>query len=301
MFNCKTLGWVLITMAMVGFADAADAATYNWTGAIDGDWNKNGNWAGGTAPVAATDPNSFSIGGNLSFPRGVSNRLVFDANVATLPTSNIPTFGGGNNTNGATPQVDLLNGTMTFTKDGGEFWNQNTAINFATVGDGDTGNGSASLTYVGTTKFARSSTTTNGAHTFIVNADGTLNFDTPGGTFDWADGATRPAEMILNGGSINIDAHIFDNDSPGVNHLVDLTAAGSAFTANFGGSYADLTAVQADLGAGKFFQSSTALTLQAVDNVDGSFTVSTAPVPEPASLAMGLVGLGLVAMRRRKV
>ena len=293
-----------LTLAALGIAIlavSAQAATYTWTGASDGDWTNAGNWDTNGVPVD-TEP-----GGNLELD-GL-DRIVFDASGSAnpLPTSNIPALGGNpfNNTAQSTPQLDVLFGDLTFSvpgfkgqgvvKDSDDPWINN-------IGDGNIANGTASLTYNGGFSEALGRDPL-GPFQFVIEADGTLTVNRGGaGALVLAYGSGREVEVTLNGGAfITPDAIDTERNTAEIGaSFFDLTAAGSTVTAAFGTDFPDLATVSGAIGDGLTFRSSTALPLSSVDNLDGTFTVSAAAIPEPASLA--LLGLGslLIAGRRRR-
>jgi len=285
---------LIVTVSFVG---SADAATFTWTGASDGDWTNASNW---DINGVAVDTNP---GGNLELD-GL-DRIVFDASgsLNPLPTSNIPALGGNpfDNSAHSTPQLDVLFGDVTFSvpgfggqgvvKDPDDPW-----VN--TIGDGNTGNGAASLTYNGGFSEALGRDP-SGPFQFVIEADGTLTVNRGGsGALVLAYGSGREVEVTLNGGAfITPDAIDTERNTTAIGaSFFDLTAAGSTVTASFGDDFADLATVNANTGSGLTFRSSTALPLSSVDNQDGTFTVFV--IPEPASLA--LLGLGGLMIMRRK-
>ncbi len=108
------------------------------------------------------------------------------------------------------------------------------------------------------------------------NATRTIGFNLPGGTVNFVDSA------------LNLGGHS--------GNFFDFAALGASVTAEFGGSFPDLAAINTAIGNDIHFISSTSLGLEAVDNQDGTFTVSA--IPEP-SVALLLGSLGAIFLLRR--
>jgi len=109
--------------------------------------------------------------------------------------------------------------------------------------------------------------------------------------WNMSDGAGNDGSLvnISAGGTVDVGAITVDEE------VIDFadTDLGNSFTADFGGSFANIAAVNAALGTR--FTASGGGALQAVDN-GGSFTVSL--IPEPAT--MSLLAIGAVALLRRR-
>lgn len=285
-----------LTCTLAAALAGSASADYIWNGSIDGDWTNAANWTGGV-PVDVNGPDA-----DLEIDNAL-HRIIFNASgaAAPVPTTNIPILGGNpfSNTE-STPETDVLFGDLTFALggfQGGVVGRDAWTVN---VGDGNNGNGSASLTYTG--NFASGinrDAKTPADIVWNVEADGTLNFTDSDATTIVAYGTDRDVQINIDGGTVNFNAAldlVRSSTSLGGSYF-DLQSAGSSVTASFGVDFADLTAVNAATGTGLTFRSSTDLTLGSQDNQDGSFTVFV--VPEPSSLALlGLGGL-LIARRRR--
>lgn len=255
-------------------AGTAQAVTYSWTGAVDGDWTKAGNWDANGVPVD-TNP-----GGNLDL-NGSTDRIVFNAHgaIAPVPTSSIPTLGGNAfaNTTQNTPELDVLNGTLSIPVAG---WNNQGLIGHRsspwtmTVGDGNTANGLAVLNYnMAVNQINRDP---DMVKSWTVHADGTLNVGNPGTSLDFAYSTTRTCVFTV-AGTVTFSKAIQLDGFAG--NYFEFTAAGASVSAKFGASFPNLAAVQARIGPGLHFRSSTGTNPVAKDNGNGTFTVYMAPPP----------------------
>ena len=281
-----------LTALLVGLflsATHAHAVIYTWTGlAADGDWSNTGNWDGNGVPA------DFVAGGGLEFETSTSDRIVINSSIANSPDTNVPALYAENGTS-ATPAIDVLNGSVTFgisSDISGEV--VLVGAYTSTIGDGNAGNGTATLTYNTNSWFHR----TGGTMATTVNSDGTLVFNDP--TFSLSFNTDRIYEATLAGGSVTVLGEVTDilrNNAGAGSNWFDFTQAGASFTADFGGEFADLAAVNSYIGTGNFFRSSTLLTLNAVDNGDSSFTVTA--VPEPSAILLSGLGAMLLLLRRR--
>lgn len=280
----------------------ANAATYIWTGATDGDWNNTANWFGNIKPV-----DSDGATANLELSATNADRIEFSAVGSTnpVPTSNIPALGGNaSNREHQTPQFDMLHGSLTLSAVGfgGQGLVKKSTVSWTnTVGDGNIANGLASLRYNG--GFSQGiHRDQGGTMAWTVNADGTLIFDSGSTTTLIVDyGTDRNSIFNLNGGAmVSLDAidMLRSVAGPG-NSYIDFLASGSTFTADFGADFADLAAVQTAVSNSVFFKSTALLSLGAADNANGTFTVSV--VPEPASSSIAALGfLALAGLRRKR-
>ena len=269
-----------VATATLGFGQT----TYTWTGAADpadGDWTNAANWDANGIPednypdVADAD----SLG--LTMP--VGSKIVFNA--ATVPTSGIPKLGGdlaAGGVNRDTPSIELLQGGAI---DFGEISGRDGSvwINAASsnptvfvVGDGTGAAGEVELSIgskVANLQLARHN---NNIFSFVVNSDGILNFTS--GSVDFGNSDSRVAQITIDGGEVNFSGVITDMATI-TNAVVDFTAIGGELTASFGGNFANIGVVQASIGVD--FIESYGGTLLAVDNTDGTFTVSAIALQNP--------------------
>jgi hypothetical protein len=282
----KTLSILAVTAAAVS---TASAVTYTWTGGdgIGGggsgtNWYDVANWDGGVVPSQGSSKIASPIA------TAATDIAIFDSEKSLLgymPTDNIDLV----RVSGSfyPPSIDLRNGTL----------NLNRAENYAygntfTIGDGD-------LTTAAVFNMAATidlNWAGSNLKTYVVNADGTLSF---GANFEWSNSASQDAVLQLLGGAVTSSSTISGlTDDTG--DYVSFEAAGSTFTAGFGGSFVDETAVTDAFGDSFRLGGALALdgsTLSYKDN-GGTFTVSV--VPEPSTTALlGLGGLALI-LRRRK-
>jgi len=262
--------------AFVGIADdttwsfttaSATDGVYRWTGAVDGDWENPANWDANGVPVDVNPGRS-----GLSFQTS-EERIVIDA-INFSPTLNVPQLNPNNNNGEVTATVDVINGSASFSLNssitGFNIIDQNIST---TVGDGDTGNGLASLTYsYGTNAFRRGGQFNMG---ITVNRDGSLIFNSTSTLLSYD--ANRNLHVTLAGGDVSFTGtvNMLRNSTAAGNSWFDFTAPGATFTARFGADFADLATVVTYIGSGLTFRSSTNLDLVAADNGDGTFTVTT--------------------------
>jgi hypothetical protein len=283
MFSSKTLAAVAVASI---FAGSAQAATFTWTGGNGATpWHNAANWAGASVPTV--DGSSLGTGAN-----GV---VVFDSETAVsgyMPTDTITvdndwTSSGGK---GLTPAIQLLNGTLNLAGPGGQWWHWGGG-NVYQVGDGDTGTlAQLNSSFNNWTRHFDS----GGPNKITVNADGTFNQTA---NFTFSSGGSNDAQLTLNGGTFISSGTVTGLDSGDADDFVSFEALGSSFTAVYGGDFTTVADVNNAVTAGVHFKDTTGNGLVVTDN-GGSFTITV--IPEPASLAMGLVGLTLIAARRRR-
>jgi hypothetical protein len=167
--NRSTLLVTIVIATIFAARPAISGTNYVWTGAVDGDWNNAANWDANGVPV--------DVRSEDGAPLSINNddRITFNAFGSNpVPTSNIPALGsalaGGQAC--TTPQIYLLNGNLSFTGlDRGVCITDNWS---ATIGDGVTGNGTASLSLSG--GIAKGISEFFGAQDrdFTIEADGSL-------------------------------------------------------------------------------------------------------------------------------
>jgi hypothetical protein len=252
-----------------------------WTGAdgaTDATWQNSVNWDGGNVPNGVT--NQLSTDSSL-------DEVIFDSETALyMPSDGISTRSSwtGSFKN---PQIQVLNGEVTF--NGVENWGWSGITSF-TVGDGD-----MTILAVADTDYRNLNRDPNGTKTYVVNADGTLKFRRSAST--WSSGGSKDAQIQLNGGAALFAGTISGDFVSDAGDFVSFNSAGSTLTADFGGSFADLTAITDQFAAG--FVDTTGNGLAATDNLDGTYTISV--VPEPTTTALlGLGGLALILRRRKQ-
>jgi hypothetical protein len=271
--NTKRRIFAAVAAAMM--IGSAQAVTYTWTGAVDGNWTNAANWDANGVPV---DFNPATSG--LGFQSSTSDRIVINATDYS-PSNNVPTLYATSGTD-FTPTVDVFNGRVAFSSSTSLSAAGNTLINantLTTIGDGDPSNGLASLTYtnLNSNGFRRDQSYAMG---ITVKSDGSLIF--AGNTVVSYDG-NKTLRVTLEGGSVVFNGTctpLRGSSTPGSsvgNSWVDFTAAGANFTAKFGSVFADITSVNDYITPGTFFRASTGLKLAAKDNGDGTFTVRVAP------------------------
>ena len=135
----------------------------------------------------------------------------------------------------------------------------------------------------------------DGLKTWVVKADGTWHLSQD--IFYWANDTWvggKNVQVHLQGGAMIVNGAIWNNftDGPSANY-VTFDAAGSKFTAKFGGQLPNPDSVQAATGPGKNFRPiDNTVTLTAVDNMDGTFTITAAAVVQELPTASFTVSPG---------
>lgn len=241
-----------------------------WTGAGDGtSWNDGANW-GGTAP-------------------GQTGTLVIDTtdtitnvylDTGTSTYSNGATFRGTANLNQGTIEIDHYFGTG---PSGGGF----------NIGDGSgTDDAIVNIVDGGTWEFDRHS---GGTYTVNILSDGQLNATGTGKFQTYANTDTRQWVINVDGGKLTSEAAWNMRGSGADDNQINLSNGATAnvgaitltnteinfsdadvdnsFTASFGGSFADIAAVQAAVGT--TFTSTNGLFVSAADNGDGTFSLTS--------------------------
>ncbi|MGJ8641230.1 MAG: beta strand repeat-containing protein [Opitutaceae bacterium] len=255
--------------------------TYTWTGAadpIDGDWTNTANWDANGIPVDDNDTNA-------QLTLNITDQIVFDG--SNMPTLNIPsmnsaTYVAGDSGSESTPALVLNSGGILNLTSVGDIWTNdegtNTNRTVFTVGDGTGAAGEVTLVNPGTNTYMRHA---NGTHNFLINSDGIYIDNGNSGRWAW-NGTSRLAVFTINGGSV-IKNGTLGNAARFHAGAVVFSAIGGTFKAQFGNAFPDLASVEAELGAGKDFQSSDPLSIElsAEDNLDGTFTVTAVTPPDP--------------------
>ena len=253
---------------------SASAVDFTWNGsALDGDWENTANWENGEIPVD-------DLAGGGANPAGLSmstdNSVIFAG--PNMPTINVPGYGGDFADD--SPEGVESSPTMVFNSGGSisfdvvgrddSFWTNLAPYDrtLLTVGDGISGAGEdVEVTFNGLTRSLNRHN--NGNLSFVINEDGTLNIN--GEVQRWGDNNSRFGFMLIDGGTVNLGTSV-----PNTNFndgAIEFLSVGGSFTAEFGREFPDLASVTTALGTS--FVNSTTGVLSAVDNGDGTFTVSS--------------------------
>lgn len=160
------------------------------------------------------------------------------------------------------------------------------AIDFITVGDdkGDT----VTVTLQNYSSLLRHNSL---GHSIVVNSEGVLELD---GVDSF--NSTISANIVINGGTVNASSFVDTVYGSGIGTSITFNERDSSFTAAYGGQFADLAAVQADVNS-VFVSGVPSGSFEYTDN-GSSFTLTYIPEPTSASL-LGLGGLMLIARRKR--
>ena len=254
---------------------SASAVDFTWNGsALDGDWENTANWENGEIPVD-------DLAGGGANPAGLSmstdNSVIFAG--PYMPTINVPRYGGDFADD--SPEGVESSPTMVFNSGGSisfdvvgrddSFWTNLAPYDrtLLTVGDGISGAGEdVEVTFNGLTRSLNRHN--NGNLSFVINEDGTLNIN--GEVQRWGDNNSRFGFMLIDGGTVNLGTSV-----PNTNFndgAIEFLSVGGSFTAEFGREFDDLASVTTALGT-SFVNSGTTGVLSAVDNGDGTFTVSS--------------------------
>ena len=299
---------VTLLCAVTVLASMSHAAltTYTWTGtAGDGDWANAANWdANGIPEDKDTDP-------GITFDDPNSSIIIGSG---TVPTSNIPSWGGTGGDSGNSPALTLTQGTLSLDVGRGKYkgivtQNKNYKTTRVirtvfTVGDGVGSNDSIlNTTFNRDSGFSRDGK--NVITQYFINSDATWNASTISKNYIyWSNPDESPvedvrwAQLTIDGGTVNFDFqldHIANSVNEDNNHIY-FTEMGGSFTADFGRALPNLTSVTDNFGA--FFVADAGLTLEGKDNGNGTFTVFS--IPEPSLLGLVIVGgSALVFMRKQ--
>jgi hypothetical protein len=272
-FVCTSRLSILVGLGLLFFlAPPVGAATLTWSGGGDGhSWDGAGNWTGGTRP---------GLNDVLHITAPVTIDNVYRDAVANL-------YADGSTWQGT---VNLNQGTIAI---GARFeTGSNGAFN---IGDG---NGAAdAVVTVGDGAWWMFDRHNNGIFTVNIKSDGQLNtagsgdlrsfngllnrrwvINVQGGSitsanaWNMSDGAGNDANLLnlSNGGTVTVGPVTVHEE------LIDFAdSTACSFTADFGGSFPNITTVEAALGTR--FTSSGGVKLEATDN-GSSFTVARARV-----------------------
>lgn len=261
---CAVLGAVSVVVFAIGLTTRTDAATLTWNAGGDThSWNDAANW-GGTAPAYYDTLHITTAGTIDNVYRDTSNNVYKDGY----------TWQGTVHLNQGT-----INLPSTFETGSNGVFN---------IGDG-TLTGGARDAIVNVSGYWRFDRHSDGTYTINIKQDGHLS----GGTFQYyaahtnrkyvvnVDGGLMtspniwdmghdPVDVnrvnISHGGSVTVGSLSVDND------VVNIADTTGSFTAGFGGSFANIAAVKAAVGA--TFVSSSGGAPLAVDNGNGTYTVS---------------------------
>jgi len=245
--------FAVMLVAAVFATGQAQATVYTWTSTSSTDWDVSGNWSGGDVPAS------------LSEAGVTDDSIVFSGTV--LPISNIPSYSAS--FEDTIPMVINSGGTLSldFSSNFDSSMWANANRTQITVGDGAN---AVTVNINNMTYFARNGFTS----TYLVNAGSLLQFN--GNLADYPDGdLNKQGVFSLDGGTIIVTGSaVFSFDT---NASIDFTDRGGSFTMDFGGPYSVLADVTDDFGT-VFEHSGGSDYLSAVDNLDGSFTVSGAAI-----------------------
>ena len=251
--------------ARLGTVTEEPATVYTWTSTSSTDWSDGANWDGGVAPTSLTEAGT------------TSDSFVFSGTV--MPTLNIPNYGSG--FDDTLPMTLNSGGTMTLdfsSSFNSSLWANASRTQF-TVGDGVN---AVTLNINNMSFFARNAFTS----TFLVNQGSLLNINGNLNEYPDAD-VNKKGVFNLNGGSMVVDGQAGIQNGVGQwsgNTSFTFSDLGGSVTMDFGGNiYASLTDVTDDFGT--VFQSDLGVSaLSAVDNQDGTFTVSASVSPSATTL-----------------
>jgi autotransporter-associated beta strand protein len=281
----------LSLLALAASASNSLAIDYTWEGtAGDGDWTNAANWDANGIPV----DDQAGIGNSDGLTLSDTDNIIFTG--TTMPSLNIPLIGGNYDATNAglnsTPTMIFNNaGAISLTSTGRDsgFWTNRVTVGnrtVMTVGDGSGAAGEVTVTINACDNSNRHGANTT--HNFQVNADGVLNFGQRI-DFSFSNGETaapnRFSTITIDGGSVDVTGWVWD--ATNARNFVNFTAPGGSFTADFDATsdFPDIAAVNASLGftdaAGTAFFNSAGGNLQAVDNLDGSFTVTAVAGTDP--------------------
>lgn len=285
---------VVSALGMVlGVATAGRAATvYTWQSSGDTDWNTSGNWDVGGVPVD-----------EYAGQTGLNGDMTIIFNGTVMPTANVPGMAGVNGPQTYnTPILDLRSGgalTVDYVGGNDGLWiNRSAPETLLIVGDGIGGPNDVTLNVTGGLQLIRH--TGGGPFTTVVNSDGKLVvqnelqlayhpnrfavLDVNGGTVDVGGNLrgvlytaidTRQSRIeIADKGSVTVGGVVsnFVRSGGGPSYaVVDFRDPSGTLTADFGGDFANIAAVNAAVGS-TFISSSGGKPL-AVDNGNGTFTV----------------------------
>lgn len=236
-----------------------------WTGtAGDGDWSNSVNWVGGRIPQdtlldGSTANPSYDAGLSLSY----ANIVEFAG--TNMPSMNIPGIGG--TVGHDTPTMNFnRGGTIDLELAGREkdFWSNSGTRTVWTVGDG-IGEGVEDVV-VNLTMNDDLSRHADGHNTFVVNSDGTFNIMPSLAELSFANTTNRTSQFTIDGGTVVVDKPVRNLTSAGYEAcVVEFTAMGGSFTAQYGHDFGDIGDVESSLG------------VDFVDNtgVDGAYVRAT--------------------------
>ncbi len=265
--DMRTQVVTVVTLQLI--AGLATAATRSWDGGGDGhSWNSATNWNPNGHPgftdtlnitTTGTIDNVYRDAGTTVYSDGNTWRGIVNLNQGTILLQAY--FGSGSN---------------------GRF----------TIGDGTNGTNDATVNVANQWEFDRHA---NGTYTIEVKPDGLLSTVGTGIFKSYPGHGGRKWTVKVQGGRVTSDNAWNMSDGPGYDaNRVNLSTGGTvrvgpitvheeivdfedgsagSFSADFGGSFADIAAVRSAVGS--TFTSSGGAILEATDNGDGSFTVGT--------------------------
>ena len=275
----------VVTVVLFAVTAHLPAAVLTWTGNGDGtSWNNAANWDLNQAPVytdtlnittSATIANVYRDTGTSLYSDGYTWRGVVSLNEGTvnLPSyfgtgsSGVFNIGDGTLTGGVRDAVVNVGGTWQFDRHDNGTFTLNILRDGALYGGTFTGfDGHPNRKYV-------------------INVDGGLMASSSAWNMG-ADTTDTNQVSISNHGSVTVGALTIDS-----NDVIDLQDRTALFTAGYGGSFADLAAVEAAVGSR--FVSGGGVALRSADNGDGTFSVGSLLPPTGRTLPGGFLANSL--------